>query len=96
MSSKTALVLVANGSEEMEAVISIDVLRRAQVYSMFWYIFCLLSLSFSASVNLPDRFSYYFPQIDVTVVGLDLDIVKCSRDVQIKPDKSISDVKNVS
>lgn len=29
--SKSALVLVADGSEEMEAVISIDVLRRAGV-----------------------------------------------------------------
>jgi len=31
MASKTALVLIADGSEEMEAVISINVLRRANV-----------------------------------------------------------------
>lgn len=29
--SKSALVLVADGSEEMEFVITVDVLRRAQV-----------------------------------------------------------------
>ena len=28
---KTALVIIANGSEEIEAVISIDVLRRGDV-----------------------------------------------------------------
>ena len=35
--NKTAIVLIANGSEEMEAVISIDVLRRAGVsYACFF------------------------------------------------------------
>lgn len=36
--SKKALVLLAEGAEEMEAVISIDVLRRAGV-SLFYYVF---------------------------------------------------------
>lgn len=62
MASKTALVLLADGAEEMEAVICIDVLRRAKV--------------------------------DVTVVGLDSNVVKCSRDVQIKPDRTIKEVKD--
>lgn len=31
MSKKTALVLLAEGSEEMEFVISVDILRRAGV-----------------------------------------------------------------
>lgn len=31
MSAKTALALVADGSEEMELVITVDVLRRAGV-----------------------------------------------------------------
>ena len=62
MVSKRALLLLADGAEEMEAVISIDVMRRAK--------------------------------IDVTVAGLNLENVNCSRGVVIKPDKSVSDVKD--
>ena len=32
MTQKKVLVLVADGSEEMEAVITIDILRRAQIH----------------------------------------------------------------
>ena len=35
-----ALVLLAEGAEEMEFVIAVDVLRRAEVwYRMLWYIY---------------------------------------------------------
>lgn len=34
MAEKTALALLANGSEEMELVITVDVLRRAGVSSL--------------------------------------------------------------
>lgn len=62
--SKTACVILANGAEEMEFVISADVLRRAGV--------------------------------TVTVAGLSgEEPVKCSRDIVIKPDKSLDSVKNV-
>ncbi|BES87553.1 response to oxidative stress [Nesidiocoris tenuis] len=58
--SKKAVVLIAEGSEEMEAVITIDVLRRAGV--------------------------------NVTVAGLkDNGPVKCSRDVVLVPDASLTD-----
>ncbi|XP_055372539.1 protein dj-1beta-like [Condylostylus longicornis] len=63
MSSKSALVILAPGAEEMEFVISADVLRRAG--------------------------------IQVTVAGLEnSEVVKCSREVIIKPDASLEDVKN--
>ena len=62
MVSKRALLLLADDAEEMEAVISIDVMRRAK--------------------------------IDVTVAGLSLENVNCSRGVVIKPDKSVLDVKD--
>lgn len=32
MSTKSAILLIADGSEEMEAVITADILRRAKVY----------------------------------------------------------------
>lgn len=38
MATKTALVLLASGAEEMEAVIAIDVLRRAKVTSSSVYL----------------------------------------------------------
>jgi len=41
MATKKALLLIADGSEEMEAVITIDVLRRAGVSEM-QYCFLLL------------------------------------------------------
>ncbi|KAJ8953648.1 hypothetical protein NQ314_007255 [Rhamnusium bicolor] len=60
--SKTALVFLAPGAEEMEAVIAIDVLRRGGV--------------------------------NVTVAGVpDSSVVKCSRDVNIKPDISVTEAK---
>ncbi|XP_074654836.1 Parkinson disease protein 7 homolog [Tubulanus polymorphus] len=57
----TALVILAEGAEEMETVITVDILRRGSV--------------------------------SVTVAGLDgSDVVKCSRDVLIKPDEALDDV----
>lgn len=36
MAKKTALALLANGSEEMELIVTVDILRRAGVsYSIF-------------------------------------------------------------
>ncbi|GAU94898.1 hypothetical protein RvY_06597 [Ramazzottius varieornatus] len=65
MSDKKALVILAEGAEEMETVISVDVLRRAG--------------------------------IKVTVAGLTgSDLVKCSRDVLIKPDTSLEAAWNSS
>ncbi|XP_071840359.1 Parkinson disease protein 7-like [Apostichopus japonicus] len=56
----SALLILATGAEEMETVIPVDVLRRAEV--------------------------------DVTVAGLfGPDPVTCSRNVVIKPDKSLED-----
>ncbi|XP_055335668.1 Parkinson disease protein 7 homolog [Paramacrobiotus metropolitanus] len=58
MGDKKALLILAEGAEEMETVITADVLRRAG--------------------------------IKVTVGGLHgEDVVKCSRDVMIKPDVSV-------
>jgi len=59
--SRKALLLLATGAEEMEVVITVDVLRRAG--------------------------------ISVTVAGIaGKEAVKCSRDVVIVPDVSLSDV----
>ncbi|MEI6971694.1 MAG: DJ-1 family glyoxalase III [bacterium] len=58
---KRAVVPIACGVEEMEAVITIDVLRRAG--------------------------------LTVDVAGLNTDIVKCSRGVNLKPDCALGDVR---
>lgn len=39
MASKTALALLANGTEEMEIVITVDVLRRAGVSKLYTFFF---------------------------------------------------------
>lgn len=78
--TKTALIILAPGAEEMEFTIAADVLRRAGVS---WQInLCRLFLDF-AIPNFPQ-------QITVTVAGLNgAEPVKCSRDIVIVPDKSL-------
>ena len=41
--SRTALLLLANGAEEMEAVIAADVLRRGGVSNLHDIAFCLVA-----------------------------------------------------
>lgn len=78
--SKKALIFLAPGAEEMEFVISADVLVRAGV--------SLKRLPEGCGLN-----DTLF-QIEVTVAGLpDASVVKCSRGVKIQPDIGIEEVK---
>lgn len=61
MASKTALALLADGSEEMEIVITVDVLRRAGVckfYSFVSSVNCLFA-AFSIAIFKKKIFSYF-------------------------------------
>lgn len=55
MAKKTAILLIADGSEEMEAVITVDILRRAGVRYQSWLII-------SSLYNIPwyENCNYFF------------------------------------
>ena len=75
--AKRALLILADGAEEMEAVITIDTLRRGGVRFR--------------SINCEFTLNNTILQIDVTVAGLNGDAeVKCSRSVVIRPDTSLT------
>lgn len=79
----SALVILADGSEEMEFVISVDVLRRAGV-----------NISY-ANWGL-EVMKQNWLQVKVTVGGLSgQGVVKCSRDVMILPDVALDSVDKV-
>lgn len=52
MATKTALVLLASGAEEMEVVIAIDVLRRAKVTSSSVYLNFVSNESLESDLKL--------------------------------------------
>ncbi len=80
--TKKVLVFIANGSEEIEAVTTIDGLF---VGFLFW-------------INLTGSFLVLRrAEIEVDVTSIEKnghDAVKCSRNVFVLPDKSLDDVKN--
>ena len=81
--AKKALIILANGAEEMEAVIIIDVLRRGGVRLK----------TFNSILAIQN----YWHQVEVTVAGLNgNEPIKCSRDVTILPDKSLTDAVSLS
>lgn len=83
MSDKTALLLITDDSEEMEAVITADVLRRAGVYLKI--IFILESI-----LN-----KVLFLQISLTIASItDKECVKCSRGIKICADVKLDDISD--
>ena len=83
MASKSALVLVIEDSEEMETVISVDVLRRAGVSEYY-------------RREQSEQLRYAsdpLEQVVVTLAGVNgSGPVKCSRGVVIVPDISLAEV----
>lgn len=59
MAKKTAILLIADGSEEMEAVITTDVLRRAGVRFLFLKQCLTLNNKYALSIrtNVPAKLS---------------------------------------
>ena len=80
--TKRVLCFITDGSEELETVGVIDLLRRAQVrYSFFCFVYLRLIL-------LSDKI---FQKLQVTLCGVQLNeahngLVQCSRHIMIKPD----------
>lgn len=77
--AKKALVFIAPGSNEMELVIPVDVLRRGGV---------------TPSQTRPKPPIIQFFQVEVTVGGVpDANPIKCAHEVVIKPDVPIAGAK---
>jgi hypothetical protein len=82
-----ALVLVAPGSEEMETVITVDVLRRGGVRPGA----CVAA---GRCARLTDGWLAGRSQVHVTLAGLaGAGAVECSRGVRIVPDVALADVQ---
>lgn len=58
MAKKTAILLIADGSEEMEAVITADILRRAGVRYQTWLIISSVESLYDISWTI--KILYYF------------------------------------